>query len=266
MSSDVTDRDEQSSSTPPGAPANDLRGRTDAVAVEPKAVRKRNFLLELYRSAVGKKYVMAITGLIWMGYVFAHMVGNLKLYFGPEGFDAYAEFLRAILYPILPNEFFLWIMRALLAVSLILHVHAAYALTVMNRKARPDGYRSKRHYDAVDFAGRTMRWSGVIVLLFIAFHLADLTFGTANPDFVRGDVYANTVASFQRWPVSLLYIVANLALGLHLYHGGWSMFQSLGVNRPRFNHWRRYFAVGFAAIVTIPNVSFPIAVLAGIIS
>ena len=267
MSSDVTDRgDAASPTTPQGTASKDLRRRTEAVAVDPKKIRKGNFLLELYRSAVGKKYVMAITGLIWMGYVFAHMVGNLKLYFGPEGFDTYAEFLRRIAYPILPNEFFLWIMRVILTVSLVLHVHAAYALTVMNRKARPDGYRSKRHYDAVDFAGRTMRWSGVIVLLFIAFHLADLTFGTANPEFVRGDVYANTVASFQRWPVSLLYIVANLALGVHLYHGGWSMFQSLGVNRPRFNIWRRYFAVGFAAIVTVPNVSFPIAVLTGIIS
>ena len=267
MSSDVEERDKkQSSTTPPGAPAPDMRGRTQAVAVDPKTLRKRNFVVEFYRSALGKKYTMAISGIILMGYVFAHMVGNLKLYFGPEGFDAYAEFLRAILYPILPNEFFLWIMRVILLAALILHVHAAYALTVMNRKARPDGYRSQRHYEAANFAGRTMRWTGIIVLLFVAFHLADLTFGTANPEFVAGDVYSNTVASFQRWPVSLFYIVANLALGVHLYHGGWSLFQSLGINRPRFNRWRRYFAVGFAAIVTVPNVSFPIAVLAGVIS
>jgi succinate dehydrogenase / fumarate reductase cytochrome b subunit len=105
----------------------------------------------------------------------------------------------------------------------------------------------------------------VIVGLFVIFHLFDLTWGSANPDFVRGDAYENVVASFERWPVAIVYIVANVALGLHIFHGAWSMFQSLGLNNPRFNLWRRYFAAGFAAVVTVGNVSFPVMVLAGVI-
>lgn len=268
MSSDVTEQPGRplSPTTPPRAPGGDVRGRTQAVAVDPKTLRKRNFLLELYRSAVGKKYAMAITGIIFMAYVLGHMIGNLKLYAGPESINVYGEFLRDILYPILPHEIFLWGIRIILIAALVIHVHAAYALTVMNRRARPQAYQSKRHYVATDFAGRTMRWTGIIVLLFIAFHLADLTFGYANPDFVPGDVYNNIVASFQRWPVALLYIVANVALGYHLYHGAWSLFQSLGINKPRFNQWRRWFAIGFAAIIVVGNVSFPIMVLAGVVS
>ena len=119
---------------------------------------------------------------------------------------------------------------------------------------------------AANFASRTMRWTGVIVLLFLAWHLADLTWGWANPDFVRGDVYHNVVSSLERVPVAVFYIVANLALGVHLFHGAWSLFQSLGFNNPRFNPWRRWFAVAFTAVVVIGNVSFPIAVQLGVVS
>jgi succinate dehydrogenase / fumarate reductase cytochrome b subunit len=228
--------------------------------------RKRGpYLLEVYRTSVGKKYVMAVTGIIWMGFVFAHMFGNLKMYLGPEEFNHYAEFLRELLVPILPRTWALWILRITLIVALILHVQAAYLLTVQNRRARPIRYQSPRDYVAATFASRTMRWTGVIVLLFLAFHLADLTWGWVNPDFVRGDVYANVAASLERWPVALLYIVGNIALGIHLWHGGWSLFQSMGWNNPRFNQWRQVFAVGFAAIIVIANVSFPVAVLAGVV-
>ena len=116
---------------------------------------------------------------------------------------------------------------------------------------------------AADFAGRTMRWTGVIVALFVVFHLLDLTWGTANPDFVRGDPYHNLVASFSRVPVAVVYIVANLALAVHLYHGAWSLFRSLGMSHPRLNAWTRRFAVGFAGVILVGNVSFPIAVQAG---
>ena len=126
-------------------------------------------------------------------------------------------------------------MRIVLLVAVVAHVHAAYALTMINRRARPEAYRSKRDYVAADFASRTMRWTGIIVLLFVVFHLLDLTWGPANPDFVEGDPYHNVVASFQRVPVALVYVIANLALGVHLYHGAWSMFQSMGWVRP----WRR---------------------------
>jgi succinate dehydrogenase / fumarate reductase, cytochrome b subunit len=231
--------------------------------------------VEFYRSAVGKKWVMALTGIVWLVYLFAHMVGNLKVYVGflpaeaAYEIDLYGAALRALFFPIFPHHVVLWILRLGLIVALVLHVHAAYSLTIMNRKARHVSYQGPREYLVANYASRTMRWSGVLVLVFIAWHLADFTWGIAPfaPDgWAHGTVYDNFVASFSRIPVSILYIVANLALGLHLYHGVWSMFQSLGINNPRFNPWRRYFAMAFTALIVIPNVSFPIAVLTGIVS
>jgi succinate dehydrogenase / fumarate reductase cytochrome b subunit len=231
----------------------------------PTTARPAPWLLEFYRSAVGKKYVMALTGIALMAYVFAHMVGNLKLYLGESDLNHYSEWLRDIATPIVPRTVALWLMRTGLIAAFVLHVHSAYSLTRMNRRARGDWYRSDRDYVAANFASRTMRWTGVIVGLFVLFHLMDLTWGNANPDFERGQVYANVVASFERVPVAITYVVANLALGVHLYHGGWSLFQSMGWNNPRFNDWRRWFAVGFAVLVTVGNVSFPLAVLTGVV-
>jgi succinate dehydrogenase / fumarate reductase cytochrome b subunit len=154
---------------------------------------------------------------------------------------------------------------------LLLHLHAAYSLTVLNRRARPVKYQSARDYQIATFASRTMRWSGIIALAFITWHLLDLTFGVVNDHVgtrdAEGlkDVYGNVVFSLQRVPVAIFYVVANVLLGIHLFHGAWSIFQSLGWNNPRFNKWRRAFATGFAAIVVIGNVSFPIAVLAGVV-
>lgn len=228
-------------------------------------LRRRLWLLDLYRTAVGKKYVMAVSGVIWMGYVLAHMVGNLKVYFGEDDLNHYAEWLRTIGTPALPNTVLLWIMRTVLIGAIALHIHAAFALTRMNHRSRPEQYAGGQDYVAANYASRTMRWSGVLVGLFIVFHLLDLTWGTANPDFVRGEVYDNLVASFERVPVAIVYIAANLALGFHLYHGGWSLFQSMGWNHPRFNLWRRWFAGGFAGVVVVGNISFPIAVLTGVV-
>ena len=238
-----------------------------------KPPRRSSFpLLDLYGSAVGKKWVMALTGIGLMGYVLAHMVGNLKMYLGPEDLNHYGEFLRELLVPILPRTVALWLLRIGLTVAFVLHIHAAYGLTVINRKARPERYESPRDYIAVSWAARTMRWTGVIILLFLLFHLADLTWGldAANPEFVRGEAYQNLAYSLERWPVAALYIVANIALGLHLYHGGWSIFQSLGSMSPRFNPrhnpLRRGFAAGFAILVAGINITFPIAVLTGVVS
>ena len=227
--------------------------------------RRTPFLVELYRSALGKKYVMAITGVIFMGYVLAHMLGNLKLYQGAEEFNTYADFLRRLLYPIMPESATLNLMRAVLLLALIGHVVAAAQLTAMNRRARPEAYRSKRDFVAADFAARTMRWTGVIVLLFVVYHLADLTWGWVNPAPEGASVYEKVVASFQVPVVSAFYMLANLALGAHLYHGVWSLFQSMGWNNRRFNHWRKTLAVAFTVVVVGGNLSFPIAVLAGII-
>jgi succinate dehydrogenase / fumarate reductase cytochrome b subunit len=220
--------------------------------------------VEFYRSAVGKKWVMALTGIALMGYVFFHMLGNLKLYLGAEDINHYGEWLRDLLVPFFPRTVTLWLLRIGLIVAFVFHIHAAYSLTLVNRRAHAEGgYVSPRDWQAANAASRSMRWTGVVILLFLVWHLADLTWGTVNPDFVRGDVYRNLVASLERPAVSAIYIVANIALGLHLFHGGWSMFQSLGLNNPRWNSWRRGFAAAFAGIVTVGNLTFPIAVLTG---
>jgi succinate dehydrogenase / fumarate reductase cytochrome b subunit len=216
----------------------------------------------LYATHIGKKYAMAISGIVLMAFVFVHLVGNLKLYLGAGPMDAYGRWLRDAGEPAMPRETLLWAVRIVLLGALAVHICSAYALTVVNRRARPEAYRSRRDYIAASFASRTMRWTGIIVAAFVVFHLLDLTWGTANPDFRAGDPYQNVVASFQRWPVALVYVFANLALAVHLSHGAWSIFQSMGWV-PR---WRRGFAIAFAAVIAVGNVSFPLAVLTGVIS
>lgn len=223
--------------------------------------------VEFYRSAVGKKWVMALTGIGLMGYVFFHTFGNLKLFMGAEEFNHYGEFLRELLVPILPRTVTLWLLRIALIGAFVFHIHSAASLTLSNRRARAaGGYVSKRDWQAANAASRSMRMTGVVILLFTIFHLADLSWGTVNPDYVRGDIYRNLVASFERPAVSAIYIVANAALGLHLFHGAWSMFQSLGLNNPKWNSWRRAFAVTFAGGIAVVNISFPVAVLTGFVS
>ena len=220
---------------------------------------------EVYRSAVGKKAVMAVSGIVLFGFVLGHMVGNLKLYEGPEVLNAYARFLRTVGTPAVPPSGLLWIARSVLLVAVVLHVWASWQVTRMSRAARPSAY-DRRAVVQASYASRTMRWGGVIILLFVVYHLLDLTFGKLNPSFREGDVYHNVVASFSVWWVAAFYVVAQVALGFHLYHGLWSLFQSLGWSHPRFNRWRRGFATAFAWIITLGNVSFPLAVLSGLIS
>jgi succinate dehydrogenase / fumarate reductase cytochrome b subunit len=157
-------------------------------------------------------------------------------------------------------------MRVVLIGAFAVHIIAAYQLTRMNQKARPQRYQSKRDYVAANFASRTMRWTGIIVALFVVFHLLDLTWGSANPHFVRGDPYDNLFYSFERVPVAIIYIIAMLALGIHIFHGAWSMFQSLGLNNPRWNEWRRAFAVAFALVITIGNISMPLLITTGVVT
>jgi succinate dehydrogenase / fumarate reductase cytochrome b subunit len=245
-----------------------------------------SWFTDLYRSAVGKKAVMAVTGIILFGFVLGHMIGNLKLYepgmyhgalcqededlqrlCTPEGvpyINAYGAFLRQVGVPALPATGALWIARAVLLVAVLLHIWAAWQVTRLSQAARPHDYasRPKTH---TSYASRTMRWGGVIILLFVIYHLLDFTAGKLNPGFVKGDVFRNVVASFSVWYVALFYIVAQVALGFHLYHGLWSLFQSLGWNSPRFNKWRLTFAHAFAWIITIGNISFPLAVWTGLV-
>lgn len=213
---------------------------------------------------------MALTGLIWIGYLVAHMVGNWKIFMpevaGVAAIDTYAHALRELLYPILPKYVVLWILRTGLIAALLLHLHAAYSLTLINRKARPTDYQGPRTYVAANYASRTMRWGGIIILSFIVFHLADLTWGiqpAAVDTWVAGQVYDNFVASFQRAPVTIFYLIALGAVSIHLYHGVWSMFQSMGLNHPRFNRARKLLALGLATLIGVGNAIMPISVLAG---
>ena len=219
---------------------------------------------QVFRSTVGTKAVMAVTGVILFGFVFVHMVGNLKLYESAEIMNEYGHFLRTLGEPAVPHGTVLWAARLALLAAVVLHIGSAWRLTLLSRSARPVAYAAspKRH---TPYAARTMRWGGVILLLFIVYHLLHFTTGQAHPDFVAGEPYHNAVVGFRVWWVAAVYVVAQLALGLHLYHGVWSFFQSLGINHPRYNAWRKGFAHAFAWIVTLGNVSFPVAVLTGLV-
>jgi succinate dehydrogenase / fumarate reductase cytochrome b subunit len=210
-------------------------------------------------STIGRKVIMAVTGAILFGFVLVHMLGNLQVYLGPEAMNHYGVFLREVL-----HGAGIWISRAVLLVAVVLHIWSATSLTLTSRRARPEGYRLEKWKEST-YASRTMRWSGVILLLFIVYHLLHFTTGTLHQSFIEGDVYHNFVAGFRVVPVSLFYIFAMLALGLHLRHGLWSMFQTLGVSHPRYMRMAHVGAWIFAAIIVIGNISFPLAVLAGIV-
>jgi succinate dehydrogenase / fumarate reductase, cytochrome b subunit len=210
-------------------------------------------------STIGRKVIMAVTGAILFGFVLVHMLGNLQVYLGPEAMNNYGLFLRQVL-----HGTGIWIARAILLVAVLLHIWSATSLTLTSRRARPEGYRLEKWKEST-YASRTMRWGGVILLFFIIYHLLHFTTGTVHQSFIEGDVYHNFVAGFRSAPVSLFYIFAMLALGLHLRHGVWSMFQTLGVSHPRYIRMAHVGAWIFAAIIVIGNISFPLAVLAGIV-
>jgi succinate dehydrogenase cytochrome b subunit len=217
-----------------------------------------------YRSALGKKAVMALTGLVFWGFVLGHMAGNLKLFLGAEAINHYAEWLREVGEPLLPRTGLLWVARIVLIASLILHVHAAVALTAINRKARPQGY-SRHEMQNANFAARTMRWSGFALLAFVIYHLMHMTWGNAHPDFVRGDVHHNLVVAFSSGLVVAIYVIAMILLAMHLLHGLWSLFQSLGWNHPRYNPWRRVFAVVFALVISLGFIAVPVSIALGLV-
>lgn len=219
----------------------------------------------LFRTSIGLKITMALSGIVFVGFVIGHMFGNLKVYQGAEVFNHYAEGLREFGDPFLQYGQALWIARAVLIVALAAHVWSAVRLTRLSLAARDERYR---RLEALEFsrASRSMRWGGVALLAFIAYHLLHLTFGTVHPDFIAGDAYHNLVSGFQSAPVAGVYAAAMIALGLHLYHGVWSAFQTLGVTGPRINRWRRPLALGIALIVVGGNLSFPVAVLTGFVS
>ncbi len=203
---------------------------------------------------------MAITGLIGFGFVIGHMIGNLQAFpflGGAHALNAYAANLRKL-------GGLLYFARFILFVAVVIHIVAAYQLTQMSWKNRPLNYERWTPRGS-DYASRTMRWSGSILLLFIIYHLMHFTFGNVHPNFQEGDVYANVVNGFSIWYVSAFYIAAMVALALHLFHGVWSMFQTLGLNNPTYNRILHRFSAILAIVIALGNISIPIAVMAGYI-
>lgn len=220
----------------------------------------------LHRSTVGKKALMAVTGLIWIGYVVLHMYGNTKAFLGPTYFNEYAEGLRSLGAPIFGHLHLLTIARIVLIASLAIHIWAAWSLYNVARTARPTSYASRRIVQA-NYASITMRYGGVVLVLFILFHLAQLTWGTPGlvPEFRRGDAYYNLVGAFQSIPVTLIYLAGLVALGFHLFHGTWSIFQTLGVIDDDWNGALRGLAWLLAIVVPVGFAVVPLAVLFGYI-
>lgn len=214
-----------------------------------------NGLLHLYRSSIGKKVIMGITGIIGFGFVLGHMAGNLQFFLGPDKLDEYGRLLRN-------THGLLWVARGALVAAIVVHIIMAYQLWLMSRKARPVDYR-KWTPDASGYASRTMRWTGPIVGFFVFYHILDFTIGRTNPDFREGEVTHNVVASFSHPLIAASYIVAMILLGLHLRHGIWSMFQSIGLNDPRWDSLLRIVSVVATVVIIFGFISIPLAVIAG---
>lgn len=209
------------------------------------------------QSTIGRKVLMALSGAVLIAFVLGHLAGNMLVYLGPDALNEYAVFLRELL-----HGAGIWLARGGLLAAAAVHVWAAWTLSRESLAARPVAYH-RLAADASTAASRTMRWGGVTILLFVIFHLMHLTFGTVHPDFRHGDVYHNFITGFESVPVSFFYIAANIALGLHLYHGGWSLLRTLGLSHPRHARQARLGSAALGIVVALGNISFPVAVLMG---
>ncbi|MGD2216709.1 MAG: succinate dehydrogenase cytochrome b subunit [Gemmatimonadales bacterium] len=230
-------------------------------AIDAAVAAPRSRVAAFFASTVGMKIVMAVTGIVLVLFVIGHMIGNLQVYLGREALNHYAELLRE-----LGHGGLIWVVRGGLLAAVLLHIWSATALTLGSWAARPIGYRRRQQWTESTYASRTMRWGGPILLIFIVYHLLHFTTGTVHGDFVVGDVYYNVIAGFSVPWVSGFYIFAQLALGLHLYHGVWSMLQTLGLSHASYNRVRLVISVLIALVVVIGNISIPVAVLAGVVS
>ncbi|MEU3692232.1 succinate dehydrogenase cytochrome b subunit [Streptomyces narbonensis] len=208
---------------------------------------------------------MAVSGLLMLGYLVAHVAGNLKVFFGPEEFNAYGHWLRVMGAPVLHHEWGLWLVRIVLLAAVGAHAVSAYQLSRRDVKARPTAYVHRRR--RASYATRTMRWGGIILALFIVWHVLDLTTGTVHPGgFEEGKPYQNVVDTFSTWYGNVIYIVAMLAVGLHVRHGFWSAAQTLGVGNARRERLLRVLADILALVLTAGFVSVPVAVMTGVVS
>jgi len=231
-----------------------------AVASSPAAGRRRvyrNRLQRMLNSSIGLKITMALTGVILSGFVLVHMLGNLQVYQGPEALDAYGKLLRK-------EPALLWTFRLVLLSAVGLHIWAFLALTRKNLQARPQAYQARKYKES-SLASRSMIITGPLILAFIIYHILHLTTGTVHPDFQEGAVYHNLVAGLKGLGgiVGWIYIVAMIMLAFHLWHGVWSMFQTLGAPEDRYRSLGRRFATTFTILVTLGFASVPLAVLTG---
>ncbi|MFB6612901.1 succinate dehydrogenase [Streptomyces sp. NPDC085524] len=215
-------------------------------------------------STIGKKTVMAVSGLIMLGYLVVHMLGNLKIFFGADEFNGYAHWLRTLGEPFLHHEWALWIVRVVLLAAVVAHAVSAYQLSRRDIKARPVKYAHKRR--RASYATRTMRWGGVILALFIVWHLLDLTTLTVNERAWAGHPYQNVLATFSTWYGNTIYIVAMAALGLHIRHGFWSAAQTLGAGNARRDRALKILANTLALVLFAGFVSVPVAVMTGVVN
>ncbi len=213
--------------------------------------------LRFYQAPVGKKAVMAVTGAILAVYVVAHMLGNLQIFLGRAQINGYAVFLHS-------HTVLLWIARIILLAGVIVHVITAVLLWLQNRAARPVGYVRSRRVPP-GYASRTMYWTGPLLALYVIYHVMHLTLGDAGLPFRELDAFDNMVGGFSLPAVSAVYIAAMVVLGMHLYHGIWSMFQDFGVSNPRYSMLLKRFSKGIAIIVAAGFVSIPVAVLVGLV-
>jgi succinate dehydrogenase cytochrome b subunit len=215
-------------------------------------------------SSVFKKIVMAVTGIILVLFLIAHMVGNLHVFQGAESFNHYSEWLRTFGEPALGYRWFLTILEIVLTLSVVLHMWAAISLWRQAKRARPQSYVKKKRV-AQSYASRTMRWGGVIIALYVVYHLLDMTFGVVNPDGTESTPYDRLVASFQNPIVTIVYVVALVLLGMHLRHGIWSATQTLGQSNRRRERTVNAFAIVFATLLIAGYLVVPAAVVFGLV-
>ncbi|MGW6575817.1 succinate dehydrogenase [Streptomyces sp. NPDC054945] len=234
------------------------------MALATRTDRRPSIARTIWDSSVGKKSVMAVSGLIMLGYLVVHMLGNLKIFFGPAEFNGYAHWLRTLGSPFLHHEWALWLVRVGLLAAVVAHAVSAYQLSRRDIKARPVKYAHKRR--RASYATRTMRWGGIILGLFIVWHLLDLTTLTVNERAWSGHPYENVLSTFSTWYGNTIYIVAMAALGLHVRHGFWSAAQTLGAGSARRERTLKFLANGLALVLFAGFVSVPVAVMTGVVS